>query len=66
MRAQVVIEHVMLSDGYMNVSYADGRDRTFEVFTIKSDEAEYQLLAQAVDRFVTVQRERAKVRAQSE
>jgi hypothetical protein len=56
MRAQVTIEHILLSDGMMKVTFLDGHEKTVEMHTVHNDDAEYQLLAKAIDRFVTVQR----------
>lgn len=57
MRAQLTIAHMPLSPA-MSVMYVDNGERTptVEEFFIDREDAEYQLLAQAIDRFVRVQR----------
>ena len=56
MRAQVTIEHVTLS-ARMAVTVLDfaPEGTTVDRYVIDRDDAEYQLLAQAIDRFVRVQ-----------
>lgn len=57
MRAQVTIEHAALSSD-MHVTFLDLSDQglTVERHTVDNSDPEYQLLAQAIDRFVRVQR----------
>ena len=61
-RAQVTISHIPLS-GRMSVEVVDAKDYTFKSYGVEQDDAEYQLLAQAIDRFVAVAEERRKVAA---
>lgn len=57
MRGQVTIDHVPLSSRMRVVFVENSIDGlTAEQFVIDSNDAEYQLLAQAIDRFVAVQR----------
>lgn len=54
MRAQVTITHMLLTSK-MLVEVIDGHEGTYKSYAIDSEDAEYQLLAQAIDRFVAVQ-----------
>lgn len=57
MRAQVTIEHAVLSSDMHVTFFEDGTDGlVIERHTVDRNDPEYQLLAQAIDRFVAVQR----------
>ncbi|QDH93036.1 hypothetical protein SEA_STEPHIG9_91 [Mycobacterium phage Stephig9] len=59
MRAQVTIEEQPLSGGYKTVTvYNNTGEDSVARFSVRSEDAEYQLLAQAIDRFSTVMRVR--------
>jgi hypothetical protein len=52
-RAQVTIEHVFLAQpARMKVTFLDGNDTTVQQMFVDQEDAEYQLLAGAIDRFV--------------
>jgi hypothetical protein len=59
MRAQVTISHIVLGTK-MLVEVIDGHAGTYKSYAIENEDAEYQLLAQAIDRFVAVQKAKKK------
>ncbi len=65
MRAQVTIDHVLLSDGKMRVTVIDNgaAGYTIDDHIVAIEDAEWQLLAQAIDRFSAVMTERARTEA---
>ena len=55
MRAQVTIDHVPLSDRMRVTVIDNGTDGyTIDDYTVDRDDAEWKLLAQAIDRFAAV------------
>ncbi|AEK32632.1 hypothetical protein SEA_BONAMASSA_77 [Mycobacterium phage Bonamassa] len=68
MRCQVTIENNLLSPRTKSVTIIDGGSMptTVEVHHVKSDDAEYQLLATAIDRFASVMRLRAELKKEKQ
>ncbi|WKW87294.1 hypothetical protein SEA_CHARGERPOWER_79 [Mycobacterium phage Chargerpower] len=54
MRAMLTIENVMLEPKVRVTLVNPGSDDPVEAYSIDTEDAEYQLLAQAIDRFQTV------------
>ena len=69
MRFMMTIDHMTLSSKMEvnTVDYEDGRLEKARVdqFIVERSDAEYQLLAQAIDRFATVMRNRSVIESQA-